>query len=139
MGVVHTEDATRARSGDSSATRSPTQGSTKRKRQNGRQAGSDPSTIAGLACAVASSAPRPLRSGGVLPGFAGAGIHSTPAGLCIIGKGSGVGVELKGFSWQRMIEAVEAVRARALRATAALDSAGFVPGEVMNAVCFLDA
>ena len=33
-------------------------------------------------------------------------------------------VELKDFSWQRMIEAVEAVRERALRATAALREAG---------------
>lgn len=33
-------------------------------------------------------------------------------------------VELKGFSWQRMIEAVQAVRERALRATAALRQAG---------------
>ena len=32
--------------------------------------------------------------------------------------------ELKPFSWQRMIEAVEAVRERALRATAALRDAG---------------
>lgn len=29
-------------------------------------------------------------------------------------------IELKPFSWQRMIEAVEAVRERAIRATAAL-------------------
>ena len=33
-------------------------------------------------------------------------------------------VELKPFSWDRMIEAVEAVRERALRATAALKQAG---------------
>ncbi|MEZ6060852.1 MAG: nucleotidyltransferase family protein [Planctomycetaceae bacterium] len=33
-------------------------------------------------------------------------------------------IELKPFSWQRMIEAVEAVRERALRATAALRDAG---------------
>jgi len=33
-------------------------------------------------------------------------------------------IELKPFSWQRMIDAVEAVRERALRATAALKSAG---------------
>lgn len=33
-------------------------------------------------------------------------------------------LELKPFSWQRMIEAVEAVRERALRATAALKMAG---------------
>ena len=33
-------------------------------------------------------------------------------------------IELKPFSWQRMIEAVEAVRERALRATAALKAAG---------------
>ena len=33
-------------------------------------------------------------------------------------------VELKPFSWERMIEAVEAVRERALRATAALHEAG---------------
>jgi hypothetical protein len=33
-------------------------------------------------------------------------------------------IELKPFSWQRMIEAVEAVRERALRATAALRAAG---------------
>ena len=33
-------------------------------------------------------------------------------------------VELKDFSWRRMIEAVEAVRERALRATAALEKAG---------------
>ena len=33
-------------------------------------------------------------------------------------------VELKPFSWERMIEAVEAVRERALRATAALREAG---------------
>jgi len=33
-------------------------------------------------------------------------------------------VKLKDFSWQRMIEAVEAVRERALRATAALREAG---------------
>ena len=33
-------------------------------------------------------------------------------------------VELRGFSWQRMIEAVQAVRDRALRATAALEKAG---------------
>ena len=33
-------------------------------------------------------------------------------------------IELKPFSWQRMIEAVEAVRKRALRATAALKAAG---------------
>ena len=33
-------------------------------------------------------------------------------------------VELHPFSWQRMIEAVQAVRDRALRATAALESAG---------------
>ena len=32
-------------------------------------------------------------------------------------------IELKPFSWQRMIEAVEAVRERALRATAALRDA----------------
>ena len=32
-------------------------------------------------------------------------------------------VELKPFSWQRMIDAVEAVRERALRATAALNAA----------------
>jgi len=35
-----------------------------------------------------------------------------------------VAVELRGFSWQRMIEAVQAVRDRALRATAALEKAG---------------
>jgi len=35
-----------------------------------------------------------------------------------------VGVELREFSWQRMIEAVQAVRDRALRATAALERAG---------------
>ena len=33
-------------------------------------------------------------------------------------------VELREFSWQRMIEAVQAVRERALRATAALERAG---------------
>jgi hypothetical protein len=33
-------------------------------------------------------------------------------------------VELRDFSWQRMIEAVQAVRERALRATAALERAG---------------
>lgn len=33
-------------------------------------------------------------------------------------------VELREFSWQRMIEAVQAVRDRALRATAALEKAG---------------
>ena len=33
-------------------------------------------------------------------------------------------IELKPFSWQRMIEAVQAVRDRALRATAALEKAG---------------
>ena len=33
-------------------------------------------------------------------------------------------IELKPFSWQRMIDAVEAVRERALRATAALKTAG---------------
>lgn len=33
-------------------------------------------------------------------------------------------IELKPFSWQRMIDAVEAVRERALRATAALKAAG---------------
>lgn len=33
-------------------------------------------------------------------------------------------VELREFSWQRMIEAVQAVRERALRATAALEKAG---------------
>ena len=33
-------------------------------------------------------------------------------------------VELKPFSWDRMIEAVEAVRERTLRATAALKQAG---------------
>ncbi len=33
-------------------------------------------------------------------------------------------VELREFSWQRMIEAVQAVRERALRATAALEQAG---------------
>ena len=33
-------------------------------------------------------------------------------------------IELKPFSWQRMIEAVQAVRDRALRATAALERAG---------------
>jgi hypothetical protein len=33
-------------------------------------------------------------------------------------------IELHGFSWQRMIEAVQAVRDRALRATAALEKAG---------------
>ena len=32
-------------------------------------------------------------------------------------------IELKPFSWQRMIDAVEAVRERALRATAALKAA----------------
>ena len=36
--------------------------------------------------------------------------------------------ELKPFSWQRMIEAVEAVRERALRATAALKAAGIPYG-----------
>jgi len=35
-----------------------------------------------------------------------------------------VSVELRDFSWQRMIEAVQAVRERALRATAALERAG---------------
>jgi hypothetical protein len=35
-----------------------------------------------------------------------------------------VAVELREFSWQRMIEAVQAVRDRALRATAALEKAG---------------
>jgi hypothetical protein len=35
-----------------------------------------------------------------------------------------VTVELRDFSWQRMIEAVQAVRERALRATAALERAG---------------
>jgi len=35
-----------------------------------------------------------------------------------------VAVELREFSWQRMIEAVQAVRERALRATAALERAG---------------
>jgi hypothetical protein len=35
-----------------------------------------------------------------------------------------VAVELQPFSWQRMIEAVQAVRDRALRATAALEKAG---------------
>ena len=49
-------------------------------------------------------------------------LHAHGAGSS--GKGSGVGVELKDFSWQRMIEAVEAVRERALRATAALEKAG---------------
>jgi len=33
-------------------------------------------------------------------------------------------VELKDFSWRRMIEAVEAVRERALRTTTALEKAG---------------
>lgn len=33
-------------------------------------------------------------------------------------------VELRDFSWQRMVEAVQAVRERALRATAALERAG---------------
>ncbi len=33
-------------------------------------------------------------------------------------------VELREFSWQSMIEAVQAVRDRALRATAALEKAG---------------
>jgi hypothetical protein len=33
-------------------------------------------------------------------------------------------VELRDFSWERMIEAVQAVRERALRATAALERAG---------------
>ena len=33
-------------------------------------------------------------------------------------------IELHDFSWQRMIEAVQAVRERALRATAALERAG---------------
>lgn len=37
-------------------------------------------------------------------------------------------VELKPFSWQRMIEAVEAVRERTLRATAALKAAGIPHG-----------
>jgi hypothetical protein len=35
-----------------------------------------------------------------------------------------VAVELREFSWERMIEAVQAVRERALRATAALERAG---------------
>ena len=35
-----------------------------------------------------------------------------------------VAVELREFSWQSMIEAVQAVRDRALRATAALEKAG---------------
>ena len=39
-------------------------------------------------------------------------------------RGSAVAVELQPFSWQRMIEAVQAVRDRALRATAALEKAG---------------
>jgi len=39
-------------------------------------------------------------------------------------RGSNVAVELQPFSWQRMIEAVQAVRDRALRATAALEKAG---------------
>ena len=33
-------------------------------------------------------------------------------------------VELREFSWDRMVEAVQAVRERALRATAALERAG---------------
>ena len=33
-------------------------------------------------------------------------------------------VELRDFSWQRMVEAVQAVRERSLRATAALERAG---------------
>jgi hypothetical protein len=39
-------------------------------------------------------------------------------------RGVGVSVELRDFSWPRMIEAVQAVRERALRATAALERAG---------------
>ena len=39
-------------------------------------------------------------------------------------RGSSVAIELHDFSWQRMIEAVQAVRDRALRATAALEKAG---------------
>jgi hypothetical protein len=35
-----------------------------------------------------------------------------------------LGIELRPFSWQRMIDAVEAVRERARRATAALGDAG---------------
>ena len=47
-------------------------------------------------------------------------------------------VELGEFSWDRMIEAVQAVRDRALRATAALEGAGFTRATVMDVVCFID-
>jgi len=48
----------------------------------------------------------------------------SPLGIRVIAKGPLVAVELREFSWQRMIEAVQAVRDRALRATAALERAG---------------
>jgi hypothetical protein len=48
----------------------------------------------------------------------------SPLGIRVIAKGHPVAVELREFSWQRMIEAVQAVRDRALRATAALEKAG---------------
>jgi hypothetical protein len=50
--------------------------------------------------------------------------RAAPLGTGIVAKGHPVAVELREFSWQRMIEAVQAVRDRALRATAALEKAG---------------
>jgi hypothetical protein len=41
-------------------------------------------------------------------------------------------VELRDFSWQRMIEAVQAVRERALRATAALEPPGGNPRDAVH-------
>jgi hypothetical protein len=44
--------------------------------------------------------------------------------LLVRERGASMAVKLRDFSWQRMIEAVQAVRERALRATAALERAG---------------